>query len=106
MNDQQAFQELHQIEETDAFGFSKLNGKWFLVELKLTLKAYVLLKEEYPKITKHLKKDKKADGYILKIEVNNPKPIVRFILGLKEDVEVRGSAEFKKYLNDLMLATS
>jgi len=36
--------------------------------------------------------------YILKIEVNNPKPIVRFILGLKEDVEVRGSAEFKEYL--------
>jgi predicted DNA-binding transcriptional regulator YafY len=106
LNDQQAFQQLHQLEATDAFGFSKLNGKWFLVELKLTLKAYVLLKEEYPKIAKHLKKDKKADGYILKIEVNNPKPIVRFILGLKEDVEVMGSAEFKKYLNELALATS
>lgn len=101
LNEQQAFQQLHQLDETDVFGFSMLNGAWFLVELNLTLKAYVLLKEEYPKIEQHLKKDKSADGYILKIEVNNPKPITRFILGLKEDVEVTGSAEFKEYLKKI-----
>ena len=54
LNEQQAFQTLHQIDETDVFGFSKLNGKWFLVELKLSLRAYILLKEAYPKIEKYI----------------------------------------------------
>ena len=85
----------------DAFGFSKLNGKTFQVELTLTLKAYILLKEEYPKIEKHIEKDKKSEIYILKIEVNNPKPITRFILGLKDDIEVTGSKSFLKHLSEI-----
>ncbi len=98
LNEQQEFQTLHQHDETDVFGFSKLNGKWFLVELHLTFRAYVLLKETYPKVEKHIKKNKNADGYILKIDVNNPKPIVRFILGLIDEIEIIGSPEFKKYI--------
>jgi hypothetical protein len=85
----------------DAFGFSKLNGEVFQVELILSLKAYILLKEEYPKTEKYIKKDKGLDTYILKIEVNNPKPITRFILGLKEDVEVTGSNSFLKHLSEI-----
>lgn len=100
-NEQQEFQYLHQLDEMDAFGFSKLNGKVFQVELILSLKAYILLKEEYPKTEKYIKKDKGLDNYILKIEVNNPKPITRFILGLKEDVEVTGSNSFLKYLSEI-----
>jgi hypothetical protein len=82
----------------DVFGFSKLNGKRFRVELTLTLKAYILLKEGYPKIGKYIKKDKSSDVYNLKIEVNNPKPITRFIFGLKDDIEIIGSPKFKEYL--------
>ncbi len=100
-NEQQEFQYLHQLDEMDAFGFSKLNGEVFQVELILSLKAYILLKEEYPKTEKYIKKDKGLDTYILKIEVNNPKPITRFILGLKEDVEVTGSNSFLKYLSEI-----
>jgi predicted DNA-binding transcriptional regulator YafY len=98
LNEQQEFQKWHQLDEIDAFGFSQLNGKRFHVELTLTLKAYILLKEEYPKIEKYIKKDKNAEIYNLKIEVNNPKPITRFILGLKEDIEIIGSPKFKEYL--------
>ena len=101
LNEQQEFQKLHQLDKMDVFGFSKLNGKRFKVELTLTLKAYILLKEEYPKIEKHIKKDKSSEVYNLKIEVNNPKPITRFILGLKEDIEVTGSKSFLKHLSDL-----
>ena len=101
LNEQQEFQKLHQLEKMDVFGFSKLNGKRFSVELTLTLKAYILLKEEYPKIGKYIKKDKSSDVYNLKIEVNNPKPITRFILGLKEDIEVTGSKSFLKHLSDI-----
>ena len=105
LNDQQEFQKLHQLDETDIFGFSKLNGERFQVELSLTLKAYILLKEDYPKIKKHIKKDKSSDVYNLKIEVNNPKPITRFILGLKEDIEIIGSPEFKNYLKNYVFTT-
>jgi proteasome accessory factor C len=99
LNEQQEFQKLHQLDKTDVFGFSKLNGERFKVELNLTLKAYILLKEEYPKIEKHIKKNKKSNDYVLKVDVNNPKPITRFILGLKEDIEVTGSKSFLKHLS-------
>ena len=101
LSEEQEFHKLHHLDEIDAFGFSKLNGETFQVELALTLKAYILLKEEYPKIEKHIEKDKKSEVYILKIEVNNPKPITRFILGLKEDVEVNGSKSFLKHLSQI-----
>lgn len=101
LNEEQEFQNLHQLDEMDVFGFSTLNGERFQVELTLTLRAYILLKEEYPKIEKYIKKDKSSDTYILKIEVNNPKPITRFILGLKEDIEVTGSKSFLKHLSDV-----
>ena len=100
LNEQQEFQKLHQLDEMDAFGFSKLNGESFKVEMTLTLRAYILLKEEYPKIDKHIKKDKSLDAYNLKIEVNNPKPITRFILGLKDDIEVTGSKSFLKHISE------
>jgi proteasome accessory factor C len=101
LNELQEFQILHQLDEMDAFGFSKLNGELFQVELTLTLKAYILLKEEYPKIEKYITKDKGSDTYYLKIEVNNPKPITRFILGLKDDIEVTGSKSFLKHLSEI-----
>ena len=101
LNELQEFQDLHQLDEIDAFGFSKLNGELFQVELTLTLKAYILLKEEYPKIEKYINKDKSSDVYFLKIEVNNPKPITRFILGLKDDIEVTGSKSFLKHLSEI-----
>ena len=101
LNEQQEFQNLHQLDEMDAFGFSKQNGAKFQVELILTLKAYILLKEEYPKIEKHIKKDKNSAVYHLNIEVNNPKPITRFILGLKDEIVVVGSNEFREYLKNI-----
>jgi proteasome accessory factor C len=101
LNEQQEFQNMHKLDEMDAFGFSKQNGEKFQVELILTLKAYILLKEEYPMIEKHIKKDKNSSVYNLNIEVNNPKPITRFILGLKDEIVVVGSNEFKEYLNDI-----
>ena len=102
LNEEQEYQNLHQLDEMDVFGFSTLNGERFQVELKLTLKAYILLKEEYPKIEKHIKKDKSSDVYNLKIEVNNPKPITRFILGLNEEIEIIGSPEFKKHIKNII----
>jgi proteasome accessory factor C len=101
LEETQEFNELHHLDETDIFGFSKLYGEPFQVELSLSLRAYVLLKEEYPKIEKHIKKEKNSEKYLLNVEVNNPKPITRFILGLKEDIDILGSKSFLKYLSEI-----
>lgn len=95
----QKFKDLHQIDELDVFGFSAINGEKFTVELSISLRAYILLKEEYPKIDKFVEKLINSEKYILKIEINNPKPITRFINGLKGEVEVLGSSSYLKYLN-------
>lgn len=100
IDEQQVFKEFHQLDEMDVFGFSNKNGKKFNVELSISLRAYVLLKEEYPMIEKQIEKEKKSDRYIVKVEVNNPKPITRFILGLKEDIEVLGEESFLKHLSE------
>ena len=99
LDEPQEFQKQHQLEELDAFGFSKRNGKQFQVQLSLTLRAYILLIEEHPKVEKHIRKNKNSNDYVLKIGVNNPKPITRFILGLKEEIVVIGSKTFLKHLS-------
>lgn len=99
LDESQKFIELHHLDEMDVFGFSEINGEKFIVELSISLRAYVLLKEQYPKIEKHIIKQKNSEKYNLLIEVNNPKPITRFILGLPNDVQILGSKNFVEYIN-------
>ena len=98
IDEHQEYKKLHQIDETDAFGFSNKNGEKFTIELSISLRAYVLLKEEYPKIENHIKKEKKSEKYRLNVVVNNPKPITRFIMGLKDEIDILGSKEFVLYI--------
>lgn len=101
MEDEQQFHQLHQLDEMDVFGFSEKNGQKFSVELLVSLRAYILLKEQYPKIDNHITKEINTEKYRVKINVNNPKPITRFILGLKEDIEVIGSKSFLKHISEI-----
>jgi predicted DNA-binding transcriptional regulator YafY len=77
----------HQIELPDAFGFAP-GDESHAIHLELTMKAYLLLKEEYPLCSPYLKSIPKSKKYELKMEVNSLKPIERFIKGLKSEVEV------------------
>ena len=97
----QEFGEFHQMDEMDVFGFSEKNGQKFNVELLVSLRAYILLKEQYPKIDNHITKEINSEKYRVKIDVNNPKPITRFILGLKDDIEVIGSKSFLKHMSEI-----
>lgn len=97
----QEFGEFHQMDEMDVFGFTEKNGQKFSVELLVSLRAYILLKEQYPKIDNHITKEINSEKYRVKIDVNNPKPITRFILGLKEDIEVLGTKEFIKHMSEI-----
>jgi predicted DNA-binding transcriptional regulator YafY len=98
LEEEHQFHQLHQMDEMDVFGFSEKNGQKFSVELLVSLRAYILLKEQYPKIDSFITKEINSEKYRVKIDVNNPKPITRFILGLKEDIEVVGSESFLKHL--------
>lgn len=95
----QEFQEKHRADKLDVFGFSELNGEKFDIELRLTLRAYLILKEEYPLVHPFVKKETNKETYLLKCNVNNPKAITRFILGLKEEIEIIGSTIFLNYFS-------
>lgn len=98
LNTNQEFQEKHKNDKPDIFGFSELNGEKFEVELKLTLRAYLILKEEYPLVQPYVKKESNKETYLLKCSVNNPKAITRFILGFPKDVEIIGSEKYKSFI--------
>jgi predicted DNA-binding transcriptional regulator YafY len=92
-------QDKHQYATPDAFGFPPNNhSEPYDIELRLRLRAYILLKEEYPAVGPFIKQEMGKDTYILKVKVNDPKPVLRFIMGLLDEVEVIGSFEFQEYL--------
>jgi proteasome accessory factor C len=99
LNIDQEFQENHKNDKPDIFGFSELNGEKFDIELRLRLRAYLILKEEYPLVQPYIKKEPNKETYLLKCKVNNPKAITRFILGFPDEVEILGSEKFMEYLN-------
>ena len=76
---------LHKTSTPDVFGFAK-NGKVHMVDMSLSLRAYVFLKEEYPLTTPYLKYDKKLDRYRFQVTVNNLAPVERFVKGLEGEV--------------------
>jgi predicted DNA-binding transcriptional regulator YafY len=65
----------------DAFGFS-FSGKKFPVNLELTLKQYLLLKNDFPMTAPYFKFNAKKDLYELNIEVNDLTPVERFLRGI------------------------
>jgi predicted DNA-binding transcriptional regulator YafY len=79
------FAELHKTSTPDVFGFAN-NGKEHKVDMRLSLRAYVFLKEEYPLTTPYLKYDKKLDQYRFQVTVNNLAPVERFVKGLEGEV--------------------
>ena len=95
------FEKLHKYSQPDVFGFSD-NGKRFEVDLGLSLRACVLLKEEYPMTNPFIKSGKGAGKYRLQVLVYDLRPVVRFVLGLLPEVEVRGGAELRSELERTM----
>ena len=98
MEEPQGNQELHQVEKTDVFGFTERNGEKFEVELQLSLRAYILFKEANSSLDKYITKIENSDLYLLKVNVNNPKPIISLIRGFKDELEIKGSKAFLDYL--------
>lgn len=99
------FESQHHLDTPDAFGFTALNGLPFDIDIRLNLRAFVLLKQEYPTVVSFVRQEPKTSFYRLKMSINNPKPVIRFVLGLLDDVEIIGSVAFKDYLKNYVFAT-
>jgi predicted DNA-binding transcriptional regulator YafY len=98
LDDEQEFHKLHKIEPTDVFGFTERNGEKFEVELQLSLRAYILFKEANVGLEKYMSKIENSDLYMLKVKVNNPKPIISLINGFKDEVKIIGSRAFIRHI--------
>jgi proteasome accessory factor C len=94
------FQKLHEKSTTDIFGISGKKEIW--VTLQLSLRAYVLLREEYPLSMPYLEKNDGEENrtYTFHAPVLNFKGVGRFVLGLADEVTINGPAEFKIYIKE------
>jgi proteasome accessory factor C len=95
------FEKQHKYSQPDVFGFSD-NGKSYEVDLGMTLRACVLLREEYPMASAFIKTSRGVGGYRFQAQVHDLRPVVRFIMGLLPEVEVRGGSELKQSLQNAL----
>lgn len=86
----------HHIVETDIFGMSGKENK--KVQLKLSQRAALLLKEEYPLSRSYVTESK--SGYIFEGSIKSFKGIGRFILGLLDEIEVLRPKDLTAYLEE------
>lgn len=98
VNKPQENHKFHEVEKTDVFGFTERNGEKFAVELQLSLRAYILFKEANSGLDKFITKIENPDLYLLKVNVNNPKPIISLIRGFKDELKIKGSIAFIEYI--------
>lgn len=94
------YKKLHEKTNTDVFGISGKKEIW--VSVKLSLRAYVLLREEYPLTMKYIEKEGSSDArtYIFNGPVLNFKGIGRFVLGLLDEITLVHPPEFKAYIKE------
>lgn len=94
------YEKLHERTSNDIFGVSGRKETW--VNLRLSLRAYVLMREEFPLSIPYLEKENAGDSksYIFHGPVLSFKGIGRFVMGLADEVTILGPLEFKSYVKD------
>ncbi len=76
----------HEDVKPDVFGFGEKEKSYELI-MKMSLRAWLFLKDEYPMTIPYTKKDKKSGEYILKTTVYSLVPAKRFAKGLPGEIE-------------------
>jgi proteasome accessory factor C len=91
----------HQFHKPDIFGFQ---GKSMdkEIEIEMSMRAYLLLKEEYPMSAAYIKLIPNSGKYYFKANVQSFKAPGRFVMGFLEDIQVIGSIEFKRYIQRIV----
>src|SRR5699024_8677904 len=93
------FKELHHSPFTDAFRMAA-DKPIANVKAILSLKAYNLIREEYP-LSEIYIKEEGDNSYYLDIPIADYHGIGRFVLGLPGDIKVLGPKEFKEFLIEM-----
>jgi predicted DNA-binding transcriptional regulator YafY len=92
------YEQLHEFYKPDIFGFQgkSLNK---VVEIQMSMRASLVLKEEYPMSIPYIKYILETDSYYFKANVQSFLAPGRFVLGFLEDVKIVGSKDFTRYIN-------
>ncbi|HYC86690.1 MAG TPA: WYL domain-containing protein, partial [Chryseosolibacter sp.] len=96
------FESFHKTKDTDIFGFSGDGQIW--VTLRLGMRAYLLMREEYPLSIPYL--EKQDDHYSFHGPVTNFEGIGRFVMGLIDEVTIVGPDSFKEFLSGKLKSVS
>ena len=91
----------HLIIEKDVFGFGpRADQRTFPVHLELSLKAKILLSEEYPKTEEFITQKPNSKKYIFQCHINDPRPLERFMMGLPDEIKkLKGHEQTDKEYN-------
>jgi len=88
----------HKVEELDAFGFARKDAD-YVIELHLTMRAALLLKEEYPMTIESIRLLETQGIYSFKAPVYDLRPVARFILGLSQEINIINGKELIEFLD-------
>lgn len=90
-----AFEHLHQKNPSDIFGFTGDANTW--ISLELSMKAYLLLREEFPLAIPYI--EKTETNYCFHGPVASFEGIGRFVLGLMDEIRIISPDSFKDFIN-------
>lgn len=95
----------HEFYKPDIFGFQgkSMNKD---IELEMTMRAYLLLKEEYPMSAAFIKPIADSGKYYFKAKVQSFKAPGRFVMGFFEEIKVVGSKEFIRHIQRIVQKNS
>ena len=95
------YENLHEFYKPDIFGFQgkSMNKE---IELQMTMRAYLVLKEEYPMSAAFIKPIPDTGKYYFKANVQSFQAPGRFVLGFLEEVDVVGSKEFIRFIQKVV----
>ena len=85
-NQSMANEAKHEDVKPDVFGFGE-KEKSYALAMKMSLRAWLFLKDEYPMTIPYTKKDTKSGDYILTTIVYSLVPAKRFAKGLPGEIE-------------------
>lgn len=93
------FEDQHEFFKPDVFGFqgTEMDKE---VEFEMSLRASLLLKEEYPMARAYIKALPCGKRFVFKAKVQAYEGPARFVMGFWDDIEVLGSQNFLQYLKD------
>ncbi len=89
-------EDLHKKTTTDIFHFSGDSENW--VTLRLSMRAFLLIREEYPLSIPFV--EKKDDHYLFHAPVASFEGIGRFVMGLLDEIKVVGPEEFVRFIRN------